>query len=176
MSQPPSLPLDDAEQFAAIWQRVCPDGCGDYLSPDVPALPAPAGSDTPAEMGVFLREEIAAGHAYLPHRRRSRCCAVWPELGPMARACRQEARELAAALFLLTGVRYLPARRGAPQRWSSLAECCRALFYRERRAAGRFRQAAPRAQDPALTALFARLAEQSALRQEALSRLIARAL
>lgn len=170
MSQPPSLPLDDAEQFAAIWQRVCPDGCGDYLSPDVPALPAPAGSDTPAEMGAFLREAIEQSLS------RARCCAVWPELGPMARACRQEARELAAALFLLTGVRYLPARRGAPQRWSSLAECCRALFYRERRAAGRFRQAAPRAQDPALTALFARLAEQSALRQEALSRLIARSL
>lgn len=170
MSQPPSLPLDDAEQFAAIWQRVCPDGCGDYLSPDVSALPAPAGSDTPAEMGVFLREAIEQSLS------RARCCAVWPELGPMARACRQEARELAAALFLLTGVRYLPARRGAPQRWSSLAECCRALFYRERRAAGRFRQAAPRAQDPALTALFARLAEQSALRQEALSRLIARSL
>ncbi len=170
MSQPLSPSAKDAEQFAAVWQRVCPDGCGDYLSPGAPALPGSAGPDAAAEMEIFLREAVEQSFS------RARCCAAWPELDPMARSCRQEARELAAALFLLTGVRYLPARRGSPQRWSSLAECCRALFYRERRAALRFRQAAPRAQDPALAALLAHLAEQSVLRQEALGRLIARTL
>ena len=84
-------------------------------------------------------------------------------LGGLAAAELTHAKRLAAACFLITGVRYWPA--DAPGRTlpaGALPALLRGAFQGEQRSASAFLAAAAETADPALRALFLELAEEEA--------------
>lgn len=158
-------PTADQEAFEAVWQRVCPGGCGGYL---VPGLPPGAPAPSTAGLERFLREAVEDALS------RAACCRPWQALSPIAASCRAEARSLAALLFLRAGVRYLPPQGRPAQRWASLAECCRVLYHREGRCGRRLRGAAQRCGEDGAGALLSQLAQQSDARRAQLAAFTAR--
>lgn len=163
--------LDDAERFRRVWQRVQTPGTERAVVPDAcgPEQPAPEKNDAGAAWpdqgsAAFLQQAILQSLGRWASYRQ------WPRLTDLARNCRQHARRLSAAHFLLTGVRYLPSGPIRPQCWASMAESCRRLFFLEQRAEAAYRAGAVRAEDPGLRAMFHELAGECAIHQQRLRR------
>lgn len=79
---------------------------------------------------------------------------------------------MAAVLFLLTGVWYLPRSRATPRSWKTSREGYRLLFQGAQRAELRYRAAAQNNPDPVLGDLFRALAAESAREQRQLLQLL----
>ncbi|MCD8383361.1 MAG: hypothetical protein LUC39_00130 [Clostridiales bacterium] len=159
--------LDEAEQFRLVWQRVRA-GTESPILPDTPA----ASSDTAGERNLsgFLRESVTQS------LNRAAVCRRWPELRQMAEGCHNQAQRLSAALFLATGVRFLPAEPVVRGDRSTLVECCRSLFFRMRRAEMSYRAAERRTAEADLRGLFHELAGECAIWQQRLRVLLERRL
>ncbi|MCD7945620.1 MAG: hypothetical protein LUF81_03280 [Clostridiales bacterium] len=155
--------MDEAEQFRRVWQRVRV-GTESPVQPDAPTAP----KAEPRETGTFdfLRQSVSQS------LNRAAACRRWPELWQMAEGCRSQARRLSAALFLASGVRFLPAEPTVRGDRSSLVESCRSLFFRMRRAEAAYRAAERRTTEADLRGLFHELAGECAIWQQQLRRLI----
>ena len=166
------MPLNEAEQFRRIWQRV--QGApkpGDFLAPDgteqrplPPAPPVPA-RPTQGETEGFLRSAIDETVC------RARELSRWPQLQGLARRSEEQRKRLAAALFLLTGVRCRP-RPHCPPGANSLTAAARSLYHRFRTAERAYQQAAQRTEEPSLRTLFHELAGECVICREQLRRLV----
>ncbi|MCC8128996.1 MAG: hypothetical protein LIO51_03545 [Clostridiales bacterium] len=154
---------DEAEQFRRVWQRVR-TGTESPVLPDAP--PAPVTAPGPGDSAGFLRQSVTQSLDL------AAACRRWPELRPMAEGCRSQARRLSAALFLATGVRFLPAEPTARGDRAPLVEACRSLFFRMRRAEAGYRAAERQTTEADLRGLFHELAGECAIWQQRLRRLI----
>ncbi|MCD8382872.1 MAG: hypothetical protein LUC30_08175 [Clostridiales bacterium] len=155
---------DEAEQFRRVWQRVRAGGTESSILPDAPT--APAGTAGGGDISGFLRQAVSQS------LNRAAACRRWPELRSMAEGCRSQARRLSAALFLATGVRFLPAEPTVRGDRARLVESCRSLFFRMRRAETAYRAAERRTTEADLRALFHELAGECAIWQQQLRVLI----
>lgn len=152
--------LEDAQRFRRVWQRVQGGREEAELAAEETAPPAqPSG---PWEPTAFLQDAIARS------RLRGNAYRQWGRLQPLAGLTLSQARRLAAALFLLRGIRPVPPVQTPGRRWASLEESCRQLFLWERRAEAGYRVALGRTADPELQALFRELAGECAIQQQRL--------
>ena len=152
--------LEDAQRFRRVWQRVQGGREEAELAAEETAPPAqPSG---PWEPTAFLQDAIARS------RLRGNAYRQWGRLLPLAGLTLSQARRLAAALFLLRGIRPVPPVQAPGRRWASLEESCRQLFLWERRAEAGSRVALGRTADPELQALFRELAGECAIQQQRL--------
>ncbi|MCD7881728.1 MAG: hypothetical protein LUG47_08760 [Clostridiales bacterium] len=154
---------DEAEQFRRVWQRVRA-GTESPVQPDAPT--APVTTPGPGDSIGFLRQSVTQSLNL------AAACRRWPELRQMAEGCRSQARRLSAALFLATGVRFLPAEPTVQGDRSPLVERCRSLFFRMRRAEAAYRAAERQTAEPDLRGLFHELAGECAIWQQKLRHLI----
>ncbi|MCD7760897.1 MAG: hypothetical protein LUH16_03870 [Clostridiales bacterium] len=154
---------DEAEQFRRVWQRVRA-GTESPILPNAPT--APAAATGPGDSIGFLRQSVTQSLNL------AAACRRWSELRQMAEGCRSQARRLSAALFLATGVRFLPAEPSVRGDGSLLVESCRSLFFRMRRAEAAYRAAERRTAEADLRGLFHELAGECAIWQQRLRRLI----
>ena len=152
--------LEDAQRFRRVWQRVQGGREEAELAAEETAPPAqPSG---PWEPTAFLQDAIVRS------RLRGNAYRQWGRLAPLAGLTLSQARRLAAALFLLRGIRPVPPVQAPGRRWASLEESCRQLFLWERRAEAGYRVALGRTVDPELQALFRELAGECAIQQQRL--------
>ena len=157
----------EAEAFARVWKRVSPDPdsspiqCGEV--PLAPAAdPPPALGAASLKGGDFLRAQILWE---LTRWRTYQALARAPGSGGgsrLAALALGRAKRMAAVLFLLTGVWYLPRSRATPRSWKTSREGYRLLFQGAQRAELRYRAAAQNNPDPVLGDLFRALAAESA--------------
>ena len=152
----------EAEAFARVWKRVSPDPdsspiqCGEV--PLAPAAdPPPALGAASLKWGEFLRAQILWE------------LTRWRTYQALALG---RAKRMAAVLFLLTGVWYLPRSRATPRSWKTSREGYRLLFQGAQRAELRYRAAAQNNPDPVLGDLFRALAAESAREQRQLLQLL----
>ncbi len=151
---------DEAEQFRRVWQRV-------RAGTESPILPdAPTAKPGETDCSGFLRQSVTQSLNL------AAACRRWPELRQMAEGCRSQARRLSAALFLATGVRFLPAEPTVRGDRSPLVESCRSLFFRMRRAEAAYRAAERQTAETDLRGLFHELAGECAIWQQRLRRFI----
>lgn len=163
----------EAEAFARVWKRVSPDPDSSPIAltetEDIPPLPL---GEAAAVWGDFLRAQIVA------ELTRWRTCQALAAAGrreplrALAAAAQSRARRMAAALFILTGVWYLPRTRATPRRWKVLREGYRSLFRSAQRSELRY-TAAARTPDPVLADLFHSLAQEAAGEQARFLQLLA---
>lgn len=150
MQQQPMDPADEQEQFQRVWERVQSGGESDGAFPPaqqvLPALTQPQ----PFDAAGFLRAALD------DNARRAVLCEGWAQLAPLRRRCREQAKRLAGALYLLQGERY--ASRRIRQNSAGLLDCCRRLYHDCRRAAGSYEAASRQTEEPELRALFHELA------------------
>lgn len=170
----------EADTFARVWKRVSPDPdaspiqCDSGSSAQSPPEPIlPLGPDS-AVWGDFLRTQIV-----LELTRWRSCQALFTPsnrdvLGPMTASALRRAKQMAATLFLLSDVWYLPRTKATPRNWNSPREGCRILFRGAQRAAFDYRAAAARTSDPILKELFQTLSQEAIGEQQQLLRLLAR--
>lgn len=167
----------EAEAFARVWKRVSPDPdsspiqCGEV--PLAPAAdPPPALGAVSLKWGEFLRAQILWE---LTRWRTYHALARAPGSGGSSRLAALalgRAKRMAAVLFLLTGVWYLPRSRATPRSWKTSREGYRLLFQGAQRAELRYRAAAQNNPDPVLGDLFRALAAESAREQRQLLQLL----
>lgn len=187
----PGQGLDEAA-FARVWGRVMPRDradCPFVVEPQPadtagPALPAPpAGGghirlEGGAEDGVPCLGPASLSYAPLLQRFIDGSTAQWRlyqslsrrsgpvyarTLGALAAAEQNHAKRLAAACFLITGIRYWPAEApGWHAPAGALPALLRGAFQGEQRSASALLAAAAETADPALRALFLELAEGEA--------------
>ena len=139
----------EAEQFRRIWQRVKgEEEMWEVLSPAIAAPSVEPAAQGQAETLARMMDETAE---------RSRLCRGWGALSELRRQSEGQLRRLAAAYYLLTGVRHEAQSELAPARRSQ-GEVCRALYVRFRQARSDYEQAAARTQDGELRALYHELA------------------
>ena len=167
----------ETEAFARVWKRVAPDPdtspieCGE--APAQPAAPpSPALGMASQSWGPFLRAqivwELTRWRTYQSLSRSSGRNGT----GALAAAALRRAKRMAATLFLLTGVWYLPQNRATPRHWKTNREGYRLLFQGAQQAEIRYRSAAQNNPDPVLTDLFHALAAESAQEQRQLLQLL----
>lgn len=188
----PGQGLDEAA-FARVWGRVMPRDradCPFVVEPPAEdtaaALPAPVSAsggghihlDGTAEDGVPCLGAASLSYAPLLQRFVDGSTAQWRlyqslsrrsgpvyarTLGGLAAAELTHAKRLAAACFLITGVRYWPAdAAGRTPPAGALPALLRGAFQGEQRSASAFLAAAAETADPALRTLFLELAEDEA--------------
>lgn len=173
-------PAQEADTFARVWQRVAPDpdaspiqcdGSSSAPPPSEPILPLGPNS---AVWGDFLRTKIVLE---LTRWRTCQALSTPPNrdvLCPMAACALRRAKRMAAALFLLSDVWYLPRAKATPRSWNSPREGCRTLFRNAQQAALDYHTAAVRTSDPILKELFQALSQEATAEQQKLLRLLAR--
>ena len=153
--------LEDAQRFRRVWQRV-QGGREEAERATAEEAELPVPSSGPWEPTAFLQDAIVRS------RLRGNAYRQWGRLAPLAGLTLSQARRLAAALFLLRGIRPVPPVQAPGRRWASLEESCRQLFLWERRAEAGYRVALGRTADPELQALFRELAGECAIQQQRL--------
>lgn len=161
------------EVFRRVWARVMGDGdCPvqpgppEGLEGDLPcrhlaalAVRQPGQEDPPLQLCGQIRQALERRQCYrsLSHRTGGRARQA---LSRLAEEQHAQARQLAAAHFLRTGVRYWPVRALAapalPSVWGAVRRC----YQLEQNAGQSFESLASRAGDPALAELYGRLAAQ----------------
>ncbi|MCC8182878.1 MAG: hypothetical protein LIO45_07925 [Clostridiales bacterium] len=157
----------EAERFRRVWQRVQAGETESPVLPNAPISMATAAAGDP-NIADILRQAVTQSLD------RAAACRRWPELWKMAEGCVSQARRLSAALFLETGVRFLPVETGMLGDPSGLLESCRSLFFRMRRAEAFYRATERRMPDGNLWGLFHELAGECAIWQQQLRMLIER--
>lgn len=148
--------LEDPEQFRRVWQRVQGGRQEAALASEGEPTPAPR----PWDPVPFLQD------ALVQCRMRGGCCRPWNRLSGLGQVYQGQARRIAAALFLLRGIRPVSRQGMQAPRWPSLEESCRQLFLWERRAEGSYQTALGQTADPDLRGLFQELARESAALQQ----------
>lgn len=182
----------DRDLFSQVWSRVSPhpgEACPiEVLPPHTPAVPAPSpapkaavdtlGDDEPTSSDVpclgragedhgellqnFIRHELEDWRTYqaLSTRATGQNARTLAAIGSDER---RHAKRLSAALFLISGLRFLPevppSRPGRTPFWAML----RQRFWEEQHGAALYVAAAAETADPCLAALYRELsAEESA--------------
>lgn len=175
--QPNNSP--DAEAFAQVWKRVSPDPdsspiqCG-RASDQASDAPTLALGPEALEWGGFLRTQIVWELTrWRTYQRLSRPAGT-ATAQQLADAALNRAKQIAATLFILTGVWYLPWNQATPRNWKTHREGYRLLFQGAQRAELRYRSAVQTTSDPILSDLFRALATESAREQRQLLGLLAR--
>lgn len=182
---------EQQEVFRRVWNRVmaghpetgCPvEVTGDLTCEDLErlaAIPAPARPDTRGcdltdtepdlsdELTGLLRRQVFEAlegwqmYRHLARRTRNSAARI---LTALAADRHKQARKLAAAYFLLTGVRYWPSELlttpAIPSLWGTL----RQLHQEEQHAELSFRMAMKESGDPTLSELYAELADSCRVR------------
>lgn len=158
----------DREAFAQVWSRVSAQGGG-----PVEVLP-PASAQSPGEPQEQTGERagddaqglqdlvlacLSDASAYRDLNRRTRRNV--PELGELKNRKVHQARRLAAAYFLLSGVRYWPQEVTAVNPPEGFFPALRQRFLAEGRRAGELEALAGSAADPELRELYASLARET---------------
>lgn len=186
LQQPIATP--DQALFDRVWGRVMespaipPEEPSPALVPSMPTPPrqSPTVEELPClgpsslSFAPFLLERMEDSRqlraAYLALGRRTQGM-VARQLRALAEGHANQLRQLEAVHFLLTGETILSApRRVSPP--EPLRPALRELFYLEQRQRQQVLAAADRTQDPCLTSLFQKLAQQSQLRMEAIRRIL----
>ena len=167
----------ETEAFARVWKRVSPDPDSSPIQCDEAPLQT-ATDSTPAlgasslRWGDFLRAQIAWELTrWRTYQALSRSSGK-NSTRPLAGAALRRAKRMAATLFLLTGVWYLPQNQATPRNWKTNREGYRLLFQGAQRAELRYRSAARNNPDPILTDLFHTLAAEAAQEQRQLLELL----
>ena len=162
----------DPETFQRVWNRVMPDQAGSPIAvnpPDaVPALSPPdrgpcclgEGSPYVQSLEDWMEETQSLLRAVRDLARRTRGRAAYV-LSGLVRELSREQRRLSAAHFLISGVRYWPAKAAAPAvgAWPA---ALRTAFAEEQQGAAAYLAAAGSTTDPALQALWEELAGDEA--------------
>lgn len=147
---------EDGEAFRRVWQRV---QMGREEAEQGSREPGPS-SPPPWDPVPFLQDTL------VQLQLREGLCRRWRALAPLGEVYRGQGRRLAAALFLLRGIRPLRRAELQGQSWPSLEESCRQLFLWERRGEQGLRTALSQTGDPDLRALFQELIRESTLLQQ----------
>ncbi len=170
----------DREAFAQVWSRVTGQGEGPvealapYRPPRGPEDPADQPPTAPAGEAGRLQTLVAAclsdaaAYGRLSRQTRRSAPAAWR--GQKLR----QARRLATAYFLLSGVRYWPRGIGAADPPESFLPALRARFLAETRRAEELEALAGAAGDPELRELYADLARETRALSRAIRGLVER--
>lgn len=160
-------------------------------TPEPPESAAPTGDDFPAQDAVpclgsgsaahadQLQEDILAeleGWQLYRHLARRVTGSVARSLSALASEKHRAARKLAAAYFLISGVRYWPTDRLAAPQASSWLGTLRRRFAAEQQMENRFRVQSLDTEDPCLAELYRELADGCAAQAGALRALLEAAL
>mgnify|MGYP000992176292 CR=1 FL=1 len=170
----------EAEAFARVWKRVSPDPDKSPIecqSVNASASP-PSGKQEPEQAApqweAFLRREIVLELTRWRTYRALSTLSSHTVLVSMAAGALRRAKRMAAVLFLLTGVWYLPQNQAIPRNWKTPREGYRILFHGAQRAEMSYRSAAGKNPDPLLAELFQNLAREAANEQRRLLQLLSK--
>ena len=157
-------PSEEATQEAGT--KACalpapPPGCrpaGDFPREDTMGVLGPGSLDSAPVLQTLLRRELADAREYQQLSRRAG--------GPPARMLaalsgekKHRAKRLAAAYFLISGVRYWPVEQAVVSLDLPLAALLRRRFWEEQEGEAAYRAAAAATADPCLQELYIELAE-----------------
>ena len=157
-------PSEEATQEAGT--KACalpapPPGCrpaGDFPREDTMGVLGPGSLDSAPVLQTLLRRELADAREYQQLSRRAS--------GPPARMLaalsgekKHRAKRLAAAYFLISGVRYWPVEQAVVSLDLPLAALLRRRFWEEQEGEAAYRAAAAATADPCLQELYIELAE-----------------
>lgn len=188
MTQPgPGLCGSDRELFQRVWRRVMPEdqlnSPIEVLPPPEPAPGAPARIEPPtlaaeqpqvrdprlclgpesAEAGEalqgFILGELRSRQGYLALARRAPASAR-RTLTALADQELRHAKQLSAAYFLLSGVRYWPQEPRVPHTGVNYLKVLRDYFLAKRRTTAAYQAAAEGTGDPCLRELYTTLSDQ----------------
>lgn len=162
---PAGLCLCDWDLCPGLWRPGPPEGREGKKSPEDPSEDFPAGEGDLAACGReegerlqgYIRAELERCGAY--RRLASLSGASARTLSALSSEKRRSARRLAAAYFLVTGVRYWPEEVVKAPAASSWLGALRKSFGEEQQAENSYRAAAEDTQDGCLALLYRELAE-----------------
>lgn len=109
------------------------------------------------ELQRFIETELTDAKTYAELARRTRGQAA-RTFTTMAADEKRHAKRLSTAYFLISGVRYFPAERVAPQLEGAYLSTLRNRFLKEQQGEGAYRAAAEGTQDPCLRELYLEIA------------------
>lgn len=180
----------------AVWQRVAPDGT--YRSEErraadsapsedtADALALPGAESDPCCMGTeatlslevlqgFVREELGAAQVYscLARRVRGEPARL---LRTMAEDEKRHARELSAAVYLITGKPYRPCVCAEQPETNDLCALLRWLYHGEACSGFNYARAAEETLDTCLAGMFSAMSAEEYRHADALLRLLGRKL
>ena len=191
----------DRDVFARVWSRVSPgpgDACPIEVLPprapvrSVPPSPAPVDvpwEDDPAPSDVpclgragedhgellqdFIRHELEDWRTYqaLAARASGQNART---LAAISADERRHARRLSAALFLISGIRFLPEIPAVRQPRSAFWAALRQRFWEEQHGAALYSAAAAEAADPCLATLYRELSAEEAAHADLLRAMVER--
>jgi len=148
-----------AEQEISGRNRVGERAEDDFPAPDdLPCL-GRASAGHQGQLQQYIREELEGWQLYR-HLARKVNGPYAKTLAALASEKHQRARRLAAAHFLIAGVRYWPTDKLETPRFSSWLGTLRERFSAEQRHQHRYRAAAYDTTDPCLAELYSELAEE----------------